>query len=282
MNYLEKYPIKFESFDVLNQYISTQYSSGKNIRKIASELNVTKGTILYRLKQLNVVRRSTLNIRKYQINENIFATLDTHIKAYLLGFITADGCIYHKNSQYTLAIKLSAKDLEHLYTIRTSLESTHPIEEFIEKGNSMCRIRISSTRIARDLAYFGVLPRKTKTILWPTNIPEKYMSSYLLGEFDGDGCWLDKINGKYHYPNFCVSSGSTEYLDGLTDFIYQKFGFEKATLNKNTKEGWDVRYHGYAKCQQLYEYMYKDSPIGLARKKIRIEEILGRSSTDLT
>ena len=60
---------------------------------------------------------------KYNVNDCFFETIDTEQKAYILGFIYADGY----NSGYRLQITQLVQDADILYQIKESMESDHPI-----------------------------------------------------------------------------------------------------------------------------------------------------------
>src|SRR5205807_6842680 len=49
------------------------------------------------------------------------------------------------------------------------------------------KLVFSSDEIVRDLAAFGVVPRKSKTLEWPSLLPDPMVAPFLLGYFDGDG-----------------------------------------------------------------------------------------------
>ena len=50
-------------------------------------------------------------MRKYELNENYFKEINDPNKAYILGFIYADGSINRKNNQLTITIKKDDEEI---------------------------------------------------------------------------------------------------------------------------------------------------------------------------
>ena len=69
---------------------------------------------------------------KYTYNKNYFEVINTKEKAYILGFLYADGCIssYYKNERLkamAMEIQLKYDDIELLEKIKNELEANVPI-----------------------------------------------------------------------------------------------------------------------------------------------------------
>jgi hypothetical protein len=64
----------------------------------------------------------------YTVNQEFFDEINTEEKAYILGFICADGHIQPDR----LHIGVASKDVDILYKIRKALNSNHPIKEVIK------------------------------------------------------------------------------------------------------------------------------------------------------
>lgn len=61
---------------------------------------------------------------KYDVNIHFFDIIDNEYKAYILGFILADG---HISKQGNLMITLQSKDIDILDKINKAMESNYPI-----------------------------------------------------------------------------------------------------------------------------------------------------------
>jgi len=80
------------------------------------------------LEKYHFVTRKEPHAKKYSCNEDYFEKIDTQNKAYILGFIMADGCVLDKNivSMY-LRISLQERDGYILESFKKELESDSPI-----------------------------------------------------------------------------------------------------------------------------------------------------------
>lgn len=158
-----------------------------------------------------------------QVNQNFFQSWSPQI-AYVLGFIFADGAIEDvQKSSRTCYIAIISKDLSILEKIRSVMNSSHKFykrkaETLVFPGGKRYTsgerfvFRIGSKLMYNDLLSLGVTPRKSLTILFP-NIPLAFLSHFIRGYFDGDGC-LFLI--KRRYPRIIFTSGSKQFLEGLS------------------------------------------------------------------
>lgn len=202
-----------------------------------------------------------MKTRKYSFNENYFNNIDTEEKAYWLGFISADGCVYGKKNTNSkiLEIGLALTDINHLEKFRTSINSNHRI---IEKKNG-CKISIVSRKLYDDLNLLGVTERKSKTLTSPSEelIPETLIHHYIRGYFDGDGGFTTHDNNQTFALNFC----GTPYI---CKFILKKLEMEKINLEfKKGVEGFaQVRIKGNLQALEIANKIYKNATIFLDRK----------------
>jgi intein/homing endonuclease len=114
--------------------------------------------------------------------------INSRVKAYLLGFIAADGCLYHNKGCYTLEIELAQKDKEHLEKINFHLTKNFiQIRERERKGYRSVRLFITNKTLSSNLQRHGIVPAKS-LILQPPKISPKFVSHWIRGYFDGDGC----------------------------------------------------------------------------------------------
>ncbi|NCD06244.1 MAG: hypothetical protein EOL97_09000 [Spirochaetia bacterium] len=188
--------------------------------------NAPKGTIASILNQNNFrYLPKHNNIRYFQI-------IDTHEKAYLLGFIAADGCIQSNgNSSYGLSITLHSKDRIILEILKKELDSTCNIQHITTKMSNSdrkkdhVRLAIFNIDLYNDILQYGITPKKSLTManIIP-NIPKEFRKSFMLGYFDGDGCVLHsnqiRIKNGKQYPSrglVIQIRGTKEFLQGMAD-----------------------------------------------------------------
>lgn len=130
----------------------------------------------------------------YRLNELYFDEINSADKAYLLGFICTDGCLYKRDGhQGQLSISVRDYDLEILQHFLESLEANHPIKSTTDarrKTTKMVSIVFVSEHMYQSLLTLGLNPQKTYTLDYETiikNIPTEFLPSFYLGLFDGDG-----------------------------------------------------------------------------------------------
>lgn len=205
-------------------------------------------------------------MRKYKLNEDYFQSIDSEEKAYWLGFIAADGCVYidkNKKCRRSLNIELSIRDINLLKKFKKSLNSEHPIK--INKKRNSCSLRISSKKIADDLIELGIVPRKTFVLKFPT-IKKEYDSHFIRGYFDGDGCWYIRKDGGI---TFNIATASDKFRKEIKEILCKKLNF-KYTKDNNIK----VVYCGSRQSKRFYDFIYRNASVWLERKKNKVSKIL--------
>jgi len=228
--------------------------------------------------------------RKYKLNENFFEKIDNEKKAYILGFVYADG--NNKTQGSGLSINLKYEDAEILEKIRDALESNALITERNINGHKQVHIDFNSYKLSRDLVKQGVEKNKTYKIVFPLFLDENLIRHFIRGYFDGDGCiWNGKRkkmvvkdpkskNGYkeriIHNVKFTFTS-NTNFILGLQHYLVENLGFNKTKLlhrNKNNTAISIMEYSGRGNIKKLYDFMYKDASIYLKRKYELFNEIL--------
>lgn len=137
-------------------------------------------------------------------------------------------------------------------------------------------IQIGDVLFYKFLLSIGLTPNKSKTI-GGIKIPIKYMSDFIRGLFDGDGCsysyWDKRWKSSFLlYLSFC--SASKKHILWLRGIIYKYAGIIGHISKAKTKSYYQLR---YAKIEsiKLFKYMYKDeNSLFLTRKYLKIRECL--------
>ena len=215
---------------------------------------------------------------KYYYNKDYFQKIDSHEKAYQLGFLYADGCItrLYKNDKIksmSLELTLCEKDKNHLEKFRDCLESNIPIHEKIVRLNDKTfksyRLVVSCTKMCYDLINLGCTPRKTFTLSFPTEdiVPKQFLSSFICGFFDGDGCIETFLNnGKLDI--FVIFTGiermMNDIIEYLTDLKIIRIRKPILCYDKRSKACLFRLYGDITK--DFLDFIYGNSPIHLDRK----------------
>lgn len=225
-----------------------------SIAKSAKILNVHRSTILKRLRKLKIKVPNYHNICKF--NHRIFNEINTEEKAYWLGFIFADGCIY--SNSYGFELSLSLKDENHLKKFADFMD----FPERFKKDSYRCRFIVTNKHLWNVLNSYGCTPRKSLTLKFPDikifKSPE-LISHFIRGYFDGDGCMSLTRNDRL----VCQVLGTKEFLEGIQNYTEMI-----RTFHKNKKHTGNTYSYAYSHTPAIKfaEYLYKDSNIYLERK----------------
>ena len=234
-------------------------------------------------------------MKKYTVNENYFQSLDSPEKAYILGFLYADGCNYIRHSnyeQYILQFSQIYYDKDIIYKINQALSSTYPVRVINRCEHDNYIVSIESKKLSEDLHKLGCIQRKSLVLKFPTFIHKELMPHFIRGYFDGDGCvWngkrkkmIVKDNSRkegyreriIHNVKFHIT-GCYDFINGLQDFLVTELGFKKTKLNfskaKETKHICTMEYSGRKQLKKFYDYIYQNATIYGERKKQKFEEI---------
>lgn len=246
--------------DIFNLYENENFS----LSKIGEKYGCCRSVIT------RVIRENNGNIKKrqhkYRANYRMFQVIDNPEKAYWLGFIAADGCVYVREQNSTLRISLSSKDRDQLEKFRDFMQSDVLIKEEIKTDgyaslknpSFMVSINFNSKDLANDLIDKGIVPRKTFLLDKP-NIEEKYYLPYILGYFDGDGSISQFVNKEFNI-NFV---GNEKTLTWINDILKLSSHLEKKHEDTET---YYIRCGGTNKPYSIMKKLYDSCETHLTRK----------------
>ena len=184
----------------------------------------------------------------------------TPYKAYILGLISTDGCIY----KYTTSIELQHRDEGVLFNISNIFydEGYNPkISRTTKKGRVYTRLRIHSKRLAEELCLLGITPRKSYTVPFLSNI--SYIHEYVRGLIDGDG----NIEIRRNNIEITFHSASERLIEGYISYL-QSIGIKPKKANRH---GGVLRVSVYAnEAKTLYSKCYYVKCLSIPRKRDKI------------
>lgn len=240
------------------QQIIVAFNSGMECRGIPNYLDVSERAVARVLKEAGV---NTKRRNRYTLNESYFDVIDSHNKAYLLGLIAADGCVTQTNY-----VAFESIDKELTEMLSRELQYSGEIK-IIQPQNYAphYRINFSSQKLASSLYGYGILPGRTFS--GETYFPSsKYLWSYVLGYFDGDGC---AYANKGRSGGLVCIVGSFEFTSELA----RQLGMG-VVQEHHLKKVYYWRIFSRKHIQAFYELVYQYPRLGLQRKKTKMEQIL--------
>lgn len=243
---------------------------------IARQLGVSRAAVHHRMIRLGIPTRSRsasrlLALRQgkfpkmlaHSVNERFFRSWSNEM-AYVLGLMLTDGCVSQDRHTVTLAMN----DREILEKLKVVMQTDIPVVQ--SKHQPKLHIfRITRSQIVRDLIGLGVTPRKSLTVEFPP-IPDKHLSHFIRGVFDGDGsvvlarykCAKQPTNNPWLRTMF--NSGSLKFITVLEKKLRflgmppQAIFTSHAGKNPFYKIG-----YGGKDSKKLFDIMYRDAKNGL-------------------
>lgn len=210
--------------------------------------------IIKKLDKEEISKIQSQNSRKYNINQDFFKEWSRDM-AYIFGLWCADGCIYGGKM---FDITLHKKDKYILKKIAEKLNYEGNLYDSVDKQAS--RINFSCVVIYKDLIKLGGSENKSLTLRFP-DVPKKYLSDFIRGYFDGDGCIMNLKGGRI---NSAFTCGSKEFLDKLLEILKAEAGVEGGSYDPSS---YSLRF-GKKDSIKIGKYMYKDNPeLFLLRKQ---------------
>lgn len=271
--------------DKLNlEQILNLISEGKTLSEIGVLIQVPPQRLSYFLIK-NGVRIKKVN----PYNSNFFKDINSELKAYILGYIIADGCITieeRNNRPSTInrvQFQTAESDLQVISLIRDVIAPSNKIS-FVESKKSnrqnTIKLRLANKEIVKDLIeLYNIKPRKTFDFNFKfPSIPEELKRHLIRGYFDGDGSV-----GKRH---FSFIFNSKYFLQEVLDCFLKEIPDLKYYIyeeNRSKTTYYSLHFSVNKKSRvDLYNFLYKDSTYKLERKSSKfLNTVLNSKSKDL-
>lgn len=255
--------------DIPREALQEYLQCNKSKTEIGKLFNVTLHTVNRYIRNYNLSEYYSYDINKHssRINCDItfFDNIDTEEKAYILGFLLADGWITSDGKYVGFCVTES--DVDILEKIKAALKSKSKIATPTNSGfKSRPRktLEIGSIYLVKALVNLGVTTTKSYDARLPT-ISKHLLLHLLRGLFDGDGsfsnntplivsCSLDLVNDIHRviFEEYSISLSiyKQEHKQGATSY---KIAFKKGGFNILCK-------------------MYNQPKIVLSRKMLKFTE----------
>lgn len=244
--------------------------SGLNIAKIAENLKEYPQAVRNIIKKY---RPNMVFIKNQGITDSYFEEINSHTKAYFLGFIAADGALVKSSvgNTYELTITINQRDKLVLEALKKELKCEHKVKDL--KTDNLVRFRISNKNLTRHLIHLGVTPNKSLTLKsFKNKFNTKYFNSFLLGYFDGDGSIFRTRSAKYYIS----IRGTYDLLNDYNEYL----GLNK--ILKKYDSTWTLSIGSKKDIIKFFTLLYKDSEIFLPRKYEKFQSFLQEKCQDKT
>ena len=204
-------------------------AEGKKVPEISNILGINKVTIS------SFLRTHGIKLNPDKGNVHYFDTIDSYAKAYIVGFIAADGALVRTRTTTTLTITIKYEDKAVLEFIKSEIGNEHNLQEIIRpssfdssKNIHHIRYTISDRNITKALNKLGIISNKSLSMgNIIKNIPYKYRDAFIIGYFDGDGSVTIR-DGEYpnnrgilckDYSLYIQIRGTREFLFGICNHL---------------------------------------------------------------
>ncbi len=202
--------------------------------------------------------RGTVDV--YKINENFFHNWSKEM-AYVLGIILTDGNVGTGNG----SISISMKECDHLKKIKKMLHAEHPVR--YDKQIDLFKLGFTRRNMADSLLKLGITSKKSLKVEFP-NVPDKYLSHFIRGVFDGDGSVFFEPRNKTPL-RVSFTSGSNAFLTTLESKLHMHAGLGKRTIYElhRGNTSYYIRYC-HKDSLKFFDYIYEgaDESLRLERK----------------
>lgn len=206
------------------------------------------------------------------LNTEYFDNIDTEKKAYLLGFITADGSVtYRKDREYGKVLRLEVQERDEcVIDLLISELNSESKKYYREKNNKRSvQVNINSSEIVESLSKYGVIPNKTYLMAnLYRELGENFERHYLRGLFDGDG----SIYFSDGIPHCSFVEGIESVVIDFRDMINKNSNLKNTVKIQENNGVYRAVWNG-RKSFCMLRYLYEGSSIFLPRKKHLFENI---------
>lgn len=256
--------------DIVQKYLSDKMT----IESISLNYGLSVSPIKSVLRELNVITRDPSETsRKHSLDEHYFDCIDSYDKAYFLGLLFADGY----NSDHSIVLSLSKKDIRILEIFRCFIKSQQPLKFSVSDDGRFeyCGLSLYSSYLSKKLTELGCMKAKSLKI----KFPEEYLKGDLIrhfirGYFDGDGCiscsYSPKDNPFGNVFSSVITFTSTEdFCLYLKKYFKDNFDIHSTMLCRHPSHhnnNRTLQISGNKQVEEIMKWMYYDTDLYLQRK----------------
>ncbi len=257
----------------IQEEINSKYKNGQSVRQLSKDYGFSRRTInKYLILNGSAIEFRDNKKRKFKLRENYFEIIDNPKKAYFLGFLFADG--YILKDGYTSGITLANTDRNTLEILSQEIYGSplavYDIKKMQTNKTPQSRLVFKSREFQKHLLDKNLVHNKSLILTPPKNIPNHLIKYFILGYFDGDGCFSKPTLSIVSTKIFCEWIG--EFL--LTNKVISHYRLV-TTKNLITHR---ILIWRRADIASIYKYFYEDNNFTqfLDRKRQKMFDYLNK------
>ena len=251
------------------------YLSGLTPVQVGKMFDCTPPMIRKLLNNEGIKIRSLSDVtRHFAINDFYFDEIDNQDKAYILGFLFADGSndSDYERHQYIIALVTQMCDSYILDRISKKLEygRSYKVYNRSSDGRQYAKLVIKNKRISIRLNELGIVRRKTFVTTFPEYLSDELIPHFIRGLMDGDGGIAKDLKSVYF-------AGSDAMMEGLVRMFEKHLGFTAHIVRVKHSPG--ISTVAVSKKEyklKLLNWLYADADLKLERKYEKYLQMLDK------
>lgn len=252
--------------DIVEYYLDTP----KTISAVAEHFKLSSPTVIKVLDEFKVKRWSRAKQYSPELDERYFAKINSHEKAYYLGLLTTDGCVFWVNDKRAVVtITLKSEDR---YILKGWMEAIKCNRKIVHNEDDTYTATVTSTAMVKDLEKYNVYPNSSTTQEFSHDIPTKYLPDYYRGLLDGDGSYgyYPRPKRNVHRKIIRMCSGSKKFMREFIETLSEEIDITESSIQYTERDhtyvcGWTTNDDMWA----LIKFIYStDGPYMIRKKKI--------------
>ncbi len=272
-------PRKIISEQLKQEIVEYYKSKPMTLSEVGAKFNLSNPTVGKILK--DIPKYPKAKIFNPEMNERFFQEINNEKNAYFLGLLISDGNVFNDNTGRQASISITL-DLNDGYLLQAFKEAVSSNTSIGHDGRGCGQIAIRSNLMAKDLAQYGVVPRKSYNTYLP-KINKLMMPHLIRGILDGDGSVLAKQNGTrfLHSISFC---GTHQLMSDISEYCYNNLSLQQkpSVYDYKDRQLSEMKIQNYNDIKKFGDWIYNNATIYMKRKKERYDEIIKYGNTELT
>ena len=268
-------PCKKELSELEEEEILFMYNNGMSATKIGERFKICHKLVNKILDKYGIERKYN-GVRKWKLNEDYFDVIDNQNKAYILGFLYADG--YNDLNKKTVRLQLRYDDKEILEKINKELGSNRPLKRvncsskiakngYISKD--MYSLEVYGNKICNSLENKGMTQGKSLTLNFPNFLNQDLIRHFIRGYYDGDGSFsYSNANASRRYQGTITITSTEQFCEDCLWHMRNELGIGGSIVDASCHNGITkvLAIGGNKQCKKVLDWFYNDAILFLERK----------------